>query len=227
MKSILWQLEKYQNKADQAELSTSQIIIVEKQQHPYAEIVERLCDIPLGSSERKQIINDALLALNGFQSPPLAGVLYPLDLAVLYYLFYHHKIFLSSEKTADISLNNFIKSVVADGGIDNYMIKLKNALDDYSSRIFLFRVMLAALGARDKYVNKHDLVNHEYGIKAAQILGVAATAKIAGAGLDSSQAIASVEQKILGRIAYIAFWQWSQNKPAEDCKRYLASPKIV
>ena len=110
-----------------------------------------------------------------------------------------------------------------DGGLDRYMAILKNMLDRTSTSIFLYRVMLAALGERGRYDSPKDHVERQFGLRAAQALGVEATARRAARGQDSL-AGAEVEQLILGRITYLAFWQWSRTGDRLKHNDYLALP---
>ncbi len=227
MNSILNQLAKYHPLTavqDTRIAPPKDPIHIKQAKHPYETMVERLCDIA-DFEWRKQVINDSLLALNNFVPPPMADQLYPIEIAVLYHLFYHHKITLCSETRTDQIMGAFLKAVVErDGDLTTYMQTLKGHLDKNAAMIFLYRVMLAALGARGKYDNKRDLLSREYGIRAAMALGVQPTAKMAGCGLDSVQHASDVEQQILGRITYIAFWEWSRLRPISNCGSYLALP---
>jgi hypothetical protein len=218
MKSILHQLAKYQD-GRPSNNSSIPIIEIKEAPHPYQSMVENLCDI-VDEVKRKQVINDALAVLVEFTPPPMTDQLYPLELAVLYHLFYHHKISICSESTADNILGAFLKAAAARDGLDAYMQTLKNCLDKNATAIFLYRVMLAAFGARGKWDNKRDHISKEYGYKAAKALGVEPTARVAGHGLDSL-ARAGIEELILGRITYIAFWEWSRLKPVSECSEYL------
>lgn len=182
MHSILKQLAKYHPPSASPETGiappATPIKIIQPE-HPYQKMVEALCDTR-DLLQRKRLVNDALLALNDFTPPPMADQLYPLELAVLYHLFYHHKIILCGEGKADYLFGLFLKDVAATQGIDAYMRVLKNSLDKTSTSIFLYRVMLAALGARGKWDNRRDHLDKEYGLKAARALGVEPTAKAGG-----------------------------------------------
>jgi len=224
MTSILRQLAKYQPPAP-TQLAPVEVVEVQSSTHPYADIVERLCTLPPGGKRSEEIFR-SLKALNDFSPPPLVGKLYPLELAVLYHLFYHHKITLSDEGVADAILNNFVTRAIGQDGIEEYMSQLKNGFDDCSIKIFLFRVMVAAFGRRDRYTNNQDKIERSFGIKAAHALGAAAAAKDAWKGLEYNQSIASVEQRIIGRIAYVAFWQWCQARPNWQCGDYLTNHSI-
>lgn len=217
MASILRQLEKY-HEATKEGLAPKDIIQIKQDPHPHQKIVETICDIR-DPVRRQQVINDALLALNDFAPPPMTNQLYPLETAILYHLFYRHKIIICAESIADLIFTAFLKTV----SMDAYMQMLKTHLDKDSITIFLYRVMLAAFGARGKLDNKRDHISREYGIKAAMALGVESSAKAAGRGLDSLANV-GVEQLILGRITYIAFWEWSHLRPISECSGYLELP---
>lgn len=222
MRSILKQLSKY--KPPEENTKPTAIIEIKQNQHPYQEIVDNLCDISINLGSRKRVIDDALLALNDFTPPPMTGQLYPLELAVLYHLFYRYKIVLCSDSRADAIFGQFLKTTAENGnGFSVYMQTLRNCLDKNSTMIFLYRVMLAAFGERGKYDSKRDHIKKEFGLKAARTLGVEASARVAGRGLDSL-AGADVEQLILGRITYIAFWEWSQTEEPIECAHYLMLP---
>ncbi len=225
MYSILKQLAKYHPTPTTGIVPTQNPVHIAQAEHPYQKMVEFLCDTR-DLLQRKKLVNDALLALNDFTPPPMADQLYPLELAVLYHLFYRHKVILCGEGKADYLFGVFLKDTAASQGIDTYMRVLKNCLDKTSTSIFLYRVMLAALGARGKWDNKRDHLDKEYGIKAARALGVEPTAKAAGHGLDSL-AGSDAEQLILGRITYIAFWEWSQAAPVIDCDDYLSVRQLT
>lgn len=217
MKSILRQLAKYQPPVEE---STPIKIEVKAYTHPYQEIVENLCDIT-DPQLRKETINNALLALNDFTPPLLVNQLYPIEIAILYYLFYRHKILLCGDSSADTIYGYFLKSVVErDGSLDLYMHAIKESLDNNALTIFLCRIMIAAFGARDKYENKRDRIDRNYGVKAAEILRIK-TAKEAWKMLEEFNANASIEQAITGRIAYIAFWEWSKRNQTGECNHYL------
>lgn len=220
MRSILKQLAKYLS----PEEKISPIIIeIKQKEHPYQSIVESICDIanPLA---RKRAINDALLALNDFVPPPMTNQLYPLEIAVLYHLFYRYRIIICSDSYADVIFGRFLKSTAEEnGGLSVYMKLLRSRLDKNSTMIFLYRVILAAFGERSKHDLKRDHINKEFGYKAAKTLGIEASARVAGNGLDSLSG-ASVEQLILGRITYIAFWEWSRTESSIECNQYLALP---
>lgn len=225
MRSILKQLAKYCPAASDTRIAPPQNPITARQsEHPYQGMVEALCDIS-DALERRKLIGDSLLALNDFTPPPMAGQLYPLELAVLYHLFYHHKIILCGESNADYLFGLFLKDAATTQGLDAYMLMLKNSLDRTSTSIFLYRVMLAALGTRGKWDNKRDHLDKECGLKAARALGVEPTAKAAGRGLDGFAGM-SVEQLILGRITYIAFWEWSQAATTIDRDEYLTLKRL-
>lgn len=220
MKSVLTQLAKYQPQDTPKQTKT---IELKETAHPYQEMVEKLCDT-IDPFQRKQIIKNALVGLNDFVPPPTTNQLYPIELAVLYHLFYRHKICLCGESKADTLYGLFLKSVVEkDGGLDVYMRTLKNRLDKVSTSIFLYRIMLAAFSTRETKHTKRDYIQKEYGLMAAKVLGIEATVQMAGHGLDSL-AGSNVEQLILGRIAYVAFWEWSRVQTANECGGYLAMP---
>jgi hypothetical protein len=219
MNSILKQLAKYRSLETVDE--QQQHITVEQAKHPYQDIVDSLCDItnPL---IREQTIGDALLVLNDFVPPPMTNKLYPLELAVLYYLFYYHQIMICGEEKADQLFGLFLKRTQE---LDVYMQTLKSSMDKTSISIFLYRIMLAALGARGKWDSKRDRLNKGFGFRAAKALGVEPTARAASRGFDSFK-YAGVEQLILGRIAYIAFWEWSQTAQTSDCNDYLVTKQL-
>lgn len=220
MNSILRQLAKYQSPNDKPPTPT---IHIQQVQNPYERLVEDLCDIA-DPGTRKKTISDALAGLCDFNPPPMADQLYPLETAVLYHLFYRHKVSLCSEPKADAILGDFLKAIaMRDGGLGAYMQTLKNCLDKTAMMIFLYRVMLAGLGARGKWDSPRDHLPKNLGMKAAGVLGVEASARAAGRGLDSL-AHSDVEQLILGRITYIAFWKWSRTAPAAESGGYLMLP---
>ena len=219
MNSILRQLAKYQSPNDEP----TPTIHIKQAQHPYEGLVETLCDIT-DPAARKRTISDALVGLHDFAPPPMADQLYPLETAVLYHLFYRHKISLCSESKADAIFGQFLKTVATrDGGLGAYMQILKNCLDKTAMMIFLYRVMLAGLGARGRWDSPHDHLPKNLGMRAAGVLGVEASARAAGRGLDSL-AHSDVEQLILGRVAYVAFWKWSRTTPAAESGGYLMLP---
>ncbi len=226
MYSILRQLSKYVLPAEEAVRATPTIEI-RTPTHSYEEIVRELCGYDGDPARREEKIGDALAGLNDFVPPPMTGQLYPIETAILYHLFYRHRIQLCGESKADAILGAFLKSVAErDGGLDMYMSILKNMLDKTATMVFLYRVMLAAFGARTKHDNPKDHLDRGFGLRAGAALGVRPSAQTAARGLDS-MAVADVEQLILGRVTYIAFWQWSRGGASQKHTVYLALPAHV
>lgn len=224
MRSILTQLAKYQPpEGDRAKVPT---IEVKEVVHPYERIVRALCE-DSDPTRREELIGDALAGLNDFNPPPMTDQLYPIETAILYHLFYRHRIQLCGETKADSIMGAFLKHVAdRDGGLDVYMSILKNMLDKTATTIFLYRVMLAAFGARTKHDNQRDHVDRGFGLRAGAALGVKPSAKTAARGLDG-MAVADVEQLILGRVTYLAFWEWSRSGVNQKHTDYLALPAHV
>lgn len=203
MKSILNQLKKYQSEQPSKQVVVSEDIV--DGFYDYNKILESICDIT-DFEWRKQVINDCLLALSGFQPSKSVGKLYPVELDVLYYLYYHKRIVVCGEKQAELIFERFLSCAL---DIDLYMKVLIDSLDDGSMAVFLARVALAAFNRAG--TSKRDSIEREYGVKAAKVLGIEPNAQSALLKLDSLAAL-SQEQLILGRITYIAFWEWSRSR---------------
>jgi hypothetical protein len=229
MESILRQLKKYQQTGltyTEQNVDSKAVIVVPEHNHPFAEMIEAILRStyppePSFDESRKEFTIKSLKALEGYTLPPSAGKLYPVELAVLYYLFYHHKIQLG-EHVAESYLSKFLQDIRAkEGSLEKYLIELKDSMDKTATTAFLYRVMLASLGERDNYTVARDILDPKYGPMAADALGVEASAKRAWKGLESIRN-EDIEQLIFGRIAYIAFWQISRSPSSTNCNKFLS-----
>lgn len=127
-------------------------------------------------------------------------------------LFYKCKITLCSEVIADICLKQYItKATDKTNGLDEYMYNIKNNLSEVGKQMFLCRVAIAAMGAKDINCKPTDILPYNCGQAAVNALGIAPTAKAAWERLESLKNV-DVEDHILARITYIAFWRWNQNQ---------------
>lgn len=201
MRSILHQLSKYQPQPEPKE-----VVPVEKvDKDPYVEFIEN-CTMHARFPD-PDLRDRALKALKGFVAPANAGKLYPVETAILYFLFYNHSILICPDAVADGYYSDFLKSILdKDGSLDAYLLTLKDAMDDSAIKIFLHRVMVASLGEKDIKATRRDYLDRDYGIRASKTLKIEPTIKAAWIGLESLNRC-SIEQSILGRIAYIAFWE--------------------
>lgn len=211
MKSILWQLNKYQadleaNPSIGAGLkepksdtwsgtkvtpdSVAKMVLEPDHMHNYDDVIEGLKDI--GSYE-------------------WSDILYPLEILVIYHLYYAHgKQVVGEERTDD-----FLKSFLMSQDMGEFRVKFEGAIDDTTKKITLSRVALATYASRCPVVDK--LPVSPFRVPSLKYLGLGPNATAGDvSGLQSMlDRSANIEQLILGRMGYLMIWYSHQSTPAK------------
>lgn len=169
----------------------------------YYAILDRICEIS-DPINKKAFLNRAMDNLVGFSPGKNCGKLYPIEVALVYHMFFRGQFVFLSEESLDRHLFTFLKN----RDLDKFMIELANAVDGVVHSILAARIVLATFGDGPR---PQDKLPVNYRQPAADAIKIQATAKAASDVLHKLRS-ATVEQLVLGRISYLAFWHW-QNKP--------------
>ncbi len=204
MKSILRQLAKY----DEPIVPKGVVVETPSVVDPVLLAIERILNYPtISANDFKKKASETYALLKNYKPSNLSGVLFPLTLDIAYYLYYYHHIQISSEEIIDNELFQFLQKTDR----ISYMNKLFKSMDDTSKKIFLARILIGSSTRKSNASNKLDSLPQEYQSLTALRLGCFANLKAACDILERLSKSASVEQIILGRIGYIAFWYWANS----------------
>lgn len=180
MKSILHQLDKYQQPVDAIKIIVPQAEV--KKNFDFHEVAVNL-DVDVKK-------------LNSMPYTKYTGVLYPAELLAMHYLEIH------DEKYADEIIQYFLKNQ----NPTEYFQLLKDVIDDTVKSTVYNRILIAALSKSKK---DYDYLPTKYVGIAAKYLHFsnAVTLRIAVDNLERLNKASNYEQRILGRLIYMMAWR--------------------
>lgn len=212
MKSILWQLNKYQQ-----DLETNPKIDVGLKE-PKPNTWSGIKVTP--DSVAKMVLepdfmhryNDVIKGLKDIGSYEWSDVLYPLEILVIYHLYYNHgKQVVGEERTDD-----FLKSFLMSQDMGEFRVKFEDAIDDTTKKHTLSRVAMATYASRCPVIDK--LPVSPFRVPSLKFLGLgpnATSGDVSGLQLMLNRS-ASIEQLILGRMGYLMIWYSHQSTPIKS-----------
>lgn len=213
-RSILYQLKAYQPKEE----NLPQIIVPEHDRQPkydYKEILKRI----IGGEVEEKYLNELLYLLYDMELSENVDVLYPIELAILYHLGYRHQCIICGEKTTNEFMIKFLKSQPDRKAYGDTLIK---NMDETANKIFMARVLLATYGNQQTM----DGLPMRFRQLAAQKLSCRESERVASDILDGLKG-ATVEQQILGRIVYVAFWHEQKGEVGSTAPAAIAQARYL
>ena len=204
MDSILKQLKKYQPTIDvSAEVEQRQRVF-----RPYEEIIRRLVsESSLAStSDYERCVTAMLSHMHDYVQSSMVGRLFPIEVDIAYHLYFRH----GQVIMADAHIDDYLMATIAAIGESAYIKFLAAASDEMAVKLMLARTLLATHCTGPSEL---DIMPKSYRNLAASKLGCGRDAKTASRVLDSLTAAATIDQKIVGRLLYIAAKRWSDKIP--------------
>jgi len=208
MKSILRQLSKYQDQAEQLIINLpAQMTGSDENGTCFRDKLRlmflNVCDLSSGIDKQHY-----MFMMQSVPETKWYNILYPLEMLISYHIFYKFKRIPASEARIDSLLLMFMSKVDP----IEFQNRLKEAIDTNILNITMARVLLATFCDTAK-----DNLPDQFRQPAATHLGVNATARCASDKLEELVNKSSVEQIIVGRMCFLAIWHaWKKNETTID-----------
>jgi hypothetical protein len=216
MKSILYQLQKYQGPEE-----PKNEIVVHEASTPTDDRWQLACNIvtidwPSTSPAWEAKVRRVYNLLADMPESSFCGTLFSREILGIYHCYYHHGVQVLNESQTDEFFCKFLRQV----DLRKYQNDFEKAVDETSKRLAVIRIALATSCENGVMVTMHsttheyhppkkeDRLPKEFRQPAYDYLGVDSISEAAKLQ-DRMNKSATLDQIILGRMGYFMFWYWN------------------
>jgi hypothetical protein len=247
MKSILYQLEKYNPASDNIKVTVPESL----PEHGCEDALwELACKIVNPQhSNRDQVWRFAVQRvahmLADMPSSPFANILFSKEILGIYHCYYNHQTQVASEDCTD----QFFMSFLRQTDPREYQKKFEESVDSTAKRLSIIRVALATSEQHSLNIfwsnpnstnsygetythKKQDELPLEFRESAFEYLGISSIS----AAADLQERLtkhATLDQIILGRMGYMMFWSWNNRGERSNIpllsapRKALLPPRVI
>jgi hypothetical protein len=222
VKSILYQLSKYNPTPDNIKVTVPEII-QEQEEDEFWKLACKIVNSQYSNRDKlwQRAVKHVASLLTDMQMSQHTDILFSREILGIYHCYYNHHDQVASEDCTD----HFFMSFLQQTDPIEYQRKFEDAVDSTAKRLTIIRVALATSEQNSLHIfwrnpsstsscgrtydhKKQDELPLEFRAPAFEYLGISSIAEAADLQ-ERLTRTATLDQIILGRMGYMMFWSWN------------------